>query len=114
MQPRLTPNVRGSEDDGDDPDDNDDDVAMIHTASNSMRPWLTPNVLGTEDDRDDFDDADNDVNDGDDDENAMNRPALSPIATCYMIWKQLISPKWTPASRHHPKLKEGCDGTRLM
>ena len=50
-------------------------------------------MLGTEDDRDDFDDADNDVNDGDDDENAMIRPALSPIATCYMIWKQLISPK---------------------
>ena len=97
----ISHNDDGDSDDGDDRDDNDDDDdAMIHTASNSMRPWLTPNVLGTEDDRDDFDDADNDVNDGDDEENAMIRPALSPIATCYTIWKKLISPKWTPASRY--------------
>ena len=50
-------------------------------------------MLGTEDDRDDFDDADNDVNDGDDDENAMIRPALSPIATCNVIWNPFVSPK---------------------
>ena len=44
----------------------------------------------------------------------MIHPALSPIATCNVIWNPITSPKWTQASRHHPKLKKGCDGTRLM